>query len=217
MSLANTNIAPILKEGSNITLTTDGQVITIDASGGSGGGLKSGTAAGTDTYTVTITGVTSYTAGDAYVIKFTNGNTGASTLNINSIGAVALKKIVSTALASGDITSGQEFLIVYDGTNFQVIPAGYLTSANIEDAINDGVTTKAPSENAVFDALALKVSTTGNETVAGIKTFSSFPVTPSSAPSTDYEVANKKYVDDAIVSQSEYTNYMATTYHLNYF
>jgi len=32
----------------------------------------------------------------------------------------------------------------------------YLTSANIEDAINDGTTTKAPSENAVFDALALK-------------------------------------------------------------
>lgn len=42
------------------------------------------------------------------------------------------------------------------------------------------------------------VDTTGNETVAGIKTFSSFPVTPSSAPTTDYQVANKKYVDDNI-------------------
>lgn len=35
-----------------------------------------------------------------------------------------------------------------------------------------------------------------NQTVAGVKTFSSFPVTPSSAPSSDYQVANKKYVDD---------------------
>ena len=35
-----------------------------------------------------------------------------------------------------------------------------------------------------------------NQTVAGIKTFSSFPITPSSAPTTDYMVANKKYVDD---------------------
>ena len=40
------------------------------------------------------------------------------------------------------------------------------------------------------------VQMTGNQTIAGIKTFSSFPVTPSSAPSTDYQVANKKYADD---------------------
>lgn len=36
----------------------------------------------------------------------------------------------------------------------------------------------------------------GNQTVNGIKTFGSFPVTPSSAPTSDYQVANKKYVDD---------------------
>ena len=37
MAIANTNIAPLLKEGSNITLTQDGQVITIASSGGGGG------------------------------------------------------------------------------------------------------------------------------------------------------------------------------------
>lgn len=42
----------------------------------------------------------------------------------------------------------------------------------------------------------LYVALSGNQTVAGIKTFSSFPVTPSSDPTADYEVANKKYVDD---------------------
>ena len=36
------------------------------------------------------------------------------------------------------------------------------------------------------------------QTIAGIKTFSSFPVTPSTAPSSNYQVANKKYVDDEI-------------------
>lgn len=40
------------------------------------------------------------------------------------------------------------------------------------------------------------VHVTGDETVAGIKTFSSFPVTPSAAPTTNYQVANKKYIDD---------------------
>lgn len=44
----------------------------------------------------------------------------------------------------------------------------------------------------------LYVALTGNQSVAGIKTFSSFPVTPSSAPTANYEVANKKYVDDNI-------------------
>lgn len=39
---------------------------------------------------------------------------------------------------------------------------------------------------------------TGAQTVAGVKTFSSFPVTPSSAPTLDYEVANKKFVLDSM-------------------
>lgn len=45
-----------------------------------------------------------------------------------------------------------------------------------------------------FDGLY--VALTGDQTVAGKKTFSSFPETPSGAPTTDYQVANKKYVDD---------------------
>lgn len=43
---------------------------------------------------------------------------------------------------------------------------------------------------------AAYVALTENQTIAGVKTFSSFPVTPSSAPTADYQVANKKYVDD---------------------
>ena len=33
------------------------------------------------------------------------------------------------------------------------------------------------------------------QSFAGVKTFTSFPVTPSSAPTTNYQVANKAYVD----------------------
>lgn len=40
------------------------------------------------------------------------------------------------------------------------------------------------------------VNLSSNQTISGIKTFNSFPVTPSIAPTTDYQVANKKYVDD---------------------
>lgn len=34
------------------------------------------------------------------------------------------------------------------------------------------------------------------QTFHGVKEFVDFPITPSSAPTTDYQVANKKYVDD---------------------
>lgn len=43
---------------------------------------------------------------------------------------------------------------------------------------------------------AFFVDVVNAQTVGGVKTFSSFPVTPSSAPTSNYEVANKKYVDD---------------------
>lgn len=43
---------------------------------------------------------------------------------------------------------------------------------------------------------------TGNQTIGGVKTFSSFPVTPSSSPTSAYEVANKQYVDAKAVGGS---------------
>jgi hypothetical protein len=40
------------------------------------------------------------------------------------------------------------------------------------------------------------------QSLYGVKTFGSFPVTPSSPPSTDYQVPNKKYVDDLITDSA---------------
>lgn len=91
--------------------------------GGGGGGMKSGTATAsvTDVYTTTITGVTSYTTNDSYIIKFNTNNVNGATLNINSIGSVNLVKNNNVILSGGDIRVGQEFLVIYDGTNFQMI------------------------------------------------------------------------------------------------
>lgn len=50
------------------------------------------------------------------------------------------------------------------------------------------------------------VDLTSNQTINGRKTFQMFPVTPSSAPTNDYYVANKKYVDDAISDAGGYTD-----------
>lgn len=81
-----------------------------------------GTAAGTNTYTVTVTpAITAYANYQTFLVKFTNANTGASTLNANSLGAKTLVKNGSTALSSGDISAGQAYLIMYDGTNLQIL------------------------------------------------------------------------------------------------
>jgi hypothetical protein len=53
------------------------------------------------------------------------------------------------------------------------------------------------------------VHNTGNESIDGVKTFTSFPVTPSSAPTTNYQTANKKYVDDNS-GQITYSKYETT-------
>lgn len=78
------------------------------------------TASGTDTYTVAGS-ISAYTTGFGIIVKFTNANTGAATLNVNALGAKSIKKNGGTDVASGDINAGQAFLLVYDGTNFLII------------------------------------------------------------------------------------------------
>lgn len=55
-----------------------------------------------------------------------------------------------------------------------------------------------PHANWVDDTGGL-VKLTGNQTISGLKTFSQFPVTPSAAPTEEYQAANKKYVDDSAI------------------
>jgi hypothetical protein len=47
-------------------------------------------------------------------------NTGAATLNVNTLGAKTIKKDGSLDLETGDIADDQIVIVVYDGTNFQL-------------------------------------------------------------------------------------------------
>lgn len=117
-ALAGTEPVPIVQGG--VTVKTTVQDIA-DLAGG--GGITKATAAGTDTYTTTITGVASYTDGDTYLIRFTNGNTTGATLNINALGAKTLYRNNDGAVIGGDIWAGAEMLCVYNSTlnGFQCI------------------------------------------------------------------------------------------------
>lgn len=79
-----------------------------------------GTCSGTNTYTVSISTIiaTSYYDGQKVWLKFTNANTGASTLSINGIAAkgITLNKL---ALTSGQIITGTYVGFVYDITTLK--------------------------------------------------------------------------------------------------
>lgn len=62
-----------------------------------------------------------YVSGQAFKIKTNFANTGAATINVDGLGAKSIVKNGSTALASGDLASGQVYEIAYDGTNFQLV------------------------------------------------------------------------------------------------
>jgi hypothetical protein len=86
-------------------------------------GIPHATASGTDTYTATVPDVIAYNDADAYLIRFTNGNTTGATLNINGLGAIPLYRNNDGPLLGGDILDGGEMLCIYNSTlvEFQVI------------------------------------------------------------------------------------------------
>ena len=79
----------------------------------------SGTATGTDTYIVKLSvKVSELKISGLYVITFDNTNTGASTLNVNSLGDVTIKDDQNNALISGSIKANIPYQIYFNGTNF---------------------------------------------------------------------------------------------------
>lgn len=121
-----------------------------------------GTASGTDTYSVTLdNGAVTALSSQWFVIKFTNTNTGAATLNINAIGAKDLVKTDGSALSSGDIDAGSIHILSYDGTDLQVLSLGggggpsivgaqdlFITAAAMWPAATSGSSTLTPVEMA---------------------------------------------------------------------
>ena len=80
--------------------------------------------------------ITAHAAGMPILFKSNFTNTGAATININGLGAVAIKKNGGEALSANDIVSGQIITVVYDGAYYQLdrqaIP--YATSSGSANA-----------------------------------------------------------------------------------
>ena len=90
------------------------------------------TVSGTDTYTGTMSpALAAYGVGNVFTFVVPNTNTSSCTLNIDGLGAKSITRDGSTALIAGDLVSGSEVTVVYDGTRFQVLNSNSKTNFNV--------------------------------------------------------------------------------------
>jgi len=97
---------------------------------------------GANTYTASINVDSGFALYDGYTIvaDFANANTGAATINLtpdggSALGAKAIVKGQSTALAGGEIAAGQKVALIYNGTAFQMMsPTASNVEANVDYA-----------------------------------------------------------------------------------
>lgn len=87
-----------------------------------GGTIYAADSVGTDSYAITLTPApTAYAAGQVFRVKIGTANTGAATLNVNSLGAKTIKKNYNSDLETGDLLANQIIEVAYDGTNLQLL------------------------------------------------------------------------------------------------
>jgi len=119
-------------------------------------------ASGTNAMTATASlGMSAYVTGQRFFFVAPSTNTGACTLNINSIGVKSVTKQGTTALVAGEIVSGAVIQVVYDGTQFQLLNP--VASANVSSfsAGSTGLTPSTATTGAVTLAGTLAVANGG--------------------------------------------------------
>ena len=79
-----------------------------------------------------------YTAGAQFSFIAQNTNSGAVTLDIDSLGVKAVTRSGATALVAGDIIGGAMILVEYDGTRFQLLNPNSYTNLTVTGNVTIG-------------------------------------------------------------------------------
>lgn len=149
-------------DGTNLQLLNPSSVTLSGVQTGSYTYAASTTAA--NTYTATLSpAITAYTTGMTVRIKFSNANTGAATINLNSLGAISIVTTSGVALIANDIVAGEVVILAYDGTNFQLLtkPASQqLVHASTAGHAN--VTGDSTTYTCIFETASTNVGTCYN-------------------------------------------------------
>jgi hypothetical protein len=148
------------------------------------------TVSGADTITATVSPApAAYAAGQTFRFISAGANTGAATLNVASLGAKAIKKNGTTALAAGDIPSGTVATVVYDGTNFQLnnvapiaVPTGVVKGdGSTFSAATAGTDYAKPATASTWSASQRGTITTDNDASFDQSVTNNFKCTPTGA------------------------------------
>jgi hypothetical protein len=103
-----------------------------------------------------------YTAGAQFSFVAQNTNSGAVTLDIDSLGVKAVTKAGATPLVAGDIVGGAMVLVEYDGTRFQLLTSSISSSLSLSGTLTVAGAVSMSSTLTVGGALS----------VAGVSTLS---------------------------------------------
>ena len=115
-----------------------------------------------DVITVTLSPApTAYTAGMKIKWLQPAANTTAVTINVNGLGAKAIKKNVSSALAANDLLNGGVYEATYDGTNFQ------LNNAVSRSSGVSLIMAASPSDVATVDFTGIDAAVFGDYEIRG--------------------------------------------------
>lgn len=93
---------------------------------------------------------TAYTTGMMIRFKAGASNTGAVTVNVDSLGAKSLKTLAGAALASGDLAAGYIVNATYDGVDFRLhapVASGIITGVTAGTGLSGGGTSGAVTVN----------------------------------------------------------------------
>jgi len=119
-----------------------------------------------NTYAIALTpAVTAYVAGQVFHFKAANASSGASTLNVNALGAKNIKKKNDQAIAAGDIEQNAIVSVIYDGTSFQMLSQLGTSAGSMSSWTLSG---DSGSNQTVEDGNTVDIAGgTGIDTVAG--------------------------------------------------
>lgn len=110
-------------------------------------------------YTLTLSpAIVAYTTGQRFFAKIHAANTTTSTMAVNGLSALTIKKVDGSNVASGDLRLNKYYEFLYDGTNLQVIGEIFQNAATA-DAFFAALTASASQINSVANGSGASVTT----------------------------------------------------------
>lgn len=201
-----------LTQGNGASITNAGGTITVAASTAliDGSIAYCADAGANDTYACTLSPVPAgYVTGARYRFKANTANTGAATINFNTLGAKTIKKVaggITTDLDDNDIRVGQVVELAYDGTNMQMqsLLGNAASGGGVSDGDKGDITVS--SSGTVWTVDSGVVTPAKLSTVNGARVYNSAAITMTTAVAAALTFDSERYDNGTLHSTSSNTS-----------